>query len=422
MMEQTNLVPKRRFKQFQNTQAWKQRKFNDLIQKLTGGASIKPDDYQESGVRTIPKGAVNSSGVADLLGSKHITYNFFEKNISSKVSTGDLVTSLRDLVPTAPNMGRIVRIKGKKEDFLMPQGVYRIELQNNVDEDFMIAFSNSDKYREIISAEKNGSTQVHLRNGEFLNIEIHTPNYEEQTKIGIFFKQLDSTIALHQRKLEKTKALKSAYLSEMFPSEGERVPKRRFVGFTQAWEQRKLKDLADFSKGNGYSKSDLTDEGKPVILYGRLYTKYETVIEFVDTFTIEKENSVISKGNEVIVPASGETSEDISRASAVSKPGIILGGDLNIIRPSNEIDPVFLALTISNGKQQKELSKRAQGKSVVHLHNSDLKEVNLLFPTKEEQTKIGEFFKQLDDTIALYQRKLEKLQNIKKAYLNEMFV
>ncbi|EEL78274.1 hypothetical protein bcere0027_3480 [Bacillus cereus AH676] len=180
-------------------------------------------------------------------------------------------------------------------------------------------------------------------------------------------------------------------------------------------------DTADFSKGNGYSKSDLTDEGKPVILYGRLYTRYETVIESVDTFTIEKDKSVISKGNEVIVPASGETSEDISRASVVSKPGIILGGDLNIIRPSNEIDPIFLALTISNGKQKKELSKRAQGKSVVHLHNSDLKEVNLLFPKKEEQIKIGKFFKQLDDTIALHQQELTTLKQTKQGFLQKMF-
>lgn len=199
------------------------------------------------------------------------------------------------------------------------------------------------------------------------------------------------------------------------------TPEIRFPGFTGDWEQRKLGDTADFSKGNGYSKSDLTDEGKPVILYGRLYTRYETVIESVDTFTIEKDKSVISKGNEVIVPASGETSEDISRASVVSKPGIILGGDLNIIRPSNEIDPIFLALTISNGKQKKELSKRAQGKSVVHLHNSDLKEVNLLFPKKEEQIKIGKFFKQLDDTIALHQQELTTLKQTKQGFLQKMF-
>ena len=104
----------------------------------------------------------------------------------------------------------------------------------------------------------------------------------------------------------------------------------------------------------------MKENGTPIILYGRLYTKYETVISEVDTFVDVQPNSVYSTGHEVIVPASGETAEDISRASFVAKSGILLGGDLNIIVPDDYINPVFLALTISNGNQQKELSKRAQ--------------------------------------------------------------
>lgn len=200
------------------------------------------------------------------------------------------------------------------------------------------------------------------------------------------------------------------------------VPKRRFKEFqnTRAWEQRKLGELADFSKGNGYSKGDLVVNGSPIILYGRLYVNYETVINVVDTFVEIKDKSVISEGNEVIVPSSGETSEDISRASVVGKSGIVLGGDLNIIKPKSEIDPIFLALTISNGKQQKEMSKRAQGKSVVHLHNSDLKQVSFIYPKLQEQQKIGQFFVQLDHLITLHQRKLEKTKALKSAYLSEM--
>ncbi|MFT9416660.1 restriction endonuclease subunit S [Leuconostoc falkenbergense] len=198
-------------------------------------------------------------------------------------------------------------------------------------------------------------------------------------------------------------------------------PSLRFRGYTDDWEERKLGELASFSKGNGYTKNDLVEFGDPIILYGRLYTKYETVIEKVDTFVNKKDNSIISEGSEVIVPASGESSEDISRASVVGKSGLILGGDLNIIKPVNYIDSIFLALTISNGSQQKEMSKRAQGKSVVHLHNSDLKQVNLLYPKLEEQQKIGSFFKKLDNTIALHQRKLDLLKEQKKGFLQKMF-
>ncbi|OJG57846.1 type I restriction endonuclease subunit S [Enterococcus italicus DSM 15952] len=195
----------------------------------------------------------------------------------------------------------------------------------------------------------------------------------------------------------------------------------RFKGYEDEWEERKLGELASFSKGNGYTKNDLVEFGDPIILYGRLYTKYETVIEKVDTFVNKKDNSIISEGSEVIVPASGESSEDISRASVVGKSGLILGGDLNIIKPVNYIDSIFLALTISNGSQQQEMSKRAQGKSVVHLHNSDLKQVNLLYPKLEEQQKIGSFFKKLDNTISLHQRKLNLLNEQKKGFLQKMF-
>lgn len=202
----------------------------------------------------------------------------------------------------------------------------------------------------------------------------------------------------------------------------ELIPKRRFKEFenADAWEQRKLGDITTFNKGKGYSKKDLVDNGTPIILYGRLYTDYQTLITKVDTFVAEVENSVISEGWEVIVPASGESAEDISRASVVAESGIILGGDLNIINKCSLLNPVFLALTISNGNQQKEMSKRAQGKSVVHLHNSDLKEINLVFPEIKEQSLIGEYFEKIDKLITLHQRKLSKLRILKSAYLSEI--
>lgn len=164
-------------------------------------------------------------------------------------------------------------------------------------------------------------------------------------------------------------------------------------------------DIANYSKGNGYSKSDLTEIGTPVILYGRLYTKYQFAIGEVDTFTIPKDGSVYSQGNEVIIPASGEAAEDIARASAVEKSGILLGGDLNILCPFNFINSLFLALAISRGEPQKELAKKAQGKSVVHIHNSDIQEISVSFPIRAEQDRIVEVFRNLDNLITLHQHK-----------------
>ena len=199
------------------------------------------------------------------------------------------------------------------------------------------------------------------------------------------------------------------------------TPAIRFKGFSDTWEQRKAIDIADYSKGNGYSKGDLTDAGTPIILYGRLYTKYQFAISEVDTFAVPRNGAVYSQGNEVIVPASGETAEDIARASAVEKSGVLLGGDLNILRPFDFINPLFLALAISNGEPQKELAKKAQGKSVVHIHNTDIQEVTIAYPSRTEQDRIVSVFRQLDHLITLHQRKYEKLHNIKKSMLEKMF-
>lgn len=204
-------------------------------------------------------------------------------------------------------------------------------------------------------------------------------------------------------------------------AENAKKPAIRFAGFTDAWEQRKLGELVHFSKGTGYSKADLKEFGIPLILYGRLYTKYQTVITEVDTFADAKPVSVYSQGGEVIVPASGETAEDISIASVVEKSGVLLGGDLNIITPPDGIDSAFLAISISNGKPHDDMAKMAQGKSVVHLHNADLEKINLLYPDHTEQIKISGYFKQLDNLITLHQRKYDKLQNVKKSMLEKMF-
>ena len=257
---------------------------------------------------------------------------------------------------------------------------------------------------------------------DVMRFEEYYPSKVEQEKIGRYFHKLDTLINLHQHKLEHWKEVKKGLLQKMFPKKGSKVPEIRFPEFTDEWEERKAADIADYSKGNGYSKSDLTEIGIPIILYGRLYTKYQFAINEVDTFATPKGGSVYSQGNEVIIPASGETAEDIARASAVEKSGVLLGGDLNILRPFNFINPLFLALAISSGEPQKELAKKAQGKSVVHIHNSDIQEVSISFPTRVEQDRIVSVFHNLDHFITLYQRKLDHLKELKKGLIQKMFV
>ena len=201
-------------------------------------------------------------------------------------------------------------------------------------------------------------------------------------------------------------------------SEGAYVTMRPLVS---SWEQRKLGELCTISKGHGYSKADIRDAGTPLILYGRLYTQYESRIENVDTFAVEQEGSLLSKGNEVIVPASGETAEDIAVASSVRRSGIIFGGDLNVVTPVSKLDPDYIALAITYSKAHDDLAKRAQGKSVVHVHGNDIAEVEIPYPSESEQKRISTVVLGLDNLITLHQRKYDKLCTVKKSMLDKMF-
>lgn len=201
-----------------------------------------------------------------------------------------------------------------------------------------------------------------------------------------------------------------------------KIPKIRFKGFEEEWNIAKIKEIAKFSKGNGYSKADLTQQGTPIILYGHMYTQYKSVITSVNHYVKIKPNSVLSDGNEVIIPSSGETPEDISIASAICKSNIIIGGDLNILRFNDEIlNKSFAAISISYSKTHKELSRYAQGKTIVHLRNNDIAKGHITYPSLNEQRLIVLFIETIETLIQATSKKLASLKQIKAASLQSMF-
>lgn len=200
-------------------------------------------------------------------------------------------------------------------------------------------------------------------------------------------------------------------------------PGIRLKGYNGSWSKTPLSEIASFSKGRGYSKMDLKSKGSPIILYGRLYTNYETVINEVDTYVNKQQNSVVSKGGEIIIPASGETPEDIACASVVGSSDIILGGDLNVLSIKSDLyDKAFTALAISYGSVHNELAKSAQGKTVVHLHNSEISKTQIFYPNDVlEQKAIVKYFKSLDSMIQATMKKIASLKQMKSASLVAMF-
>ena len=200
------------------------------------------------------------------------------------------------------------------------------------------------------------------------------------------------------------------------------TPELRFPEFKDEWKLQKLGNLAQFSKGKSLSKKDLNINGKPCILYGELYTKYGAILNKVYSKTSTQNDSLVFlKRNQILIPSSGETDIDIATATAIDTDvKIAIGGDLNIITPINS-DGRFISLYI-NGKGKYNLAKYAQGKSVVHLYNSDIKKLNFYLPTNmAEQKKIGDFFSKLDRQIELEEEKLELLEQQKRGYMQKIF-
>lgn len=198
-------------------------------------------------------------------------------------------------------------------------------------------------------------------------------------------------------------------------------PSLRFPEFTGEWKEERLSEIADIYKGAGISKDQLSDNGEPCILYGELYTKYktETITEVISRTDIDNTKLVRSKANDVIIPCSGETAEDIATARCVIKDGILLGGDLNIIRLHN-YDGSFVSYQL-NGKRKYDIAKVAQGVSVVHLYGEHLKGVKTVNPCLAEQKKISRFLSLLDERIAVQNRLIDRLQSLIKGINRTIF-
>lgn len=200
------------------------------------------------------------------------------------------------------------------------------------------------------------------------------------------------------------------------------VPELRFLEFrkTEGWNQEPFSKLATFKKGKGISKLDIVKNGAiPCIRYGELYTHYKEIIDTVVSYTnINSTELVLSQPNDVIIPASGETKEDIATASCVLKGGIALGGDLNIIRTN--VNGVFLSYYLNNVKKE-EIAQLAQGYSVVHLYSDQLKKLIIHFPKPVEQQKIADCLSSLDELITTQNQKLEAFKAHKKGLLQNLF-
>lgn len=275
------------------------------------------------------------------------------------------------------------------------------------------------KKNGIIADGSRKAKRIHVET--FLNMPFFIPNLEEQNKIVDALSSLDHLITLHQRKCEETKSLKKYMLQKMFPENGKCVPKIRFSGFSDDWEQRKLDGWGTFYYGRSCPKWSVTEDATiPCIRYGELYTKFGAKIDRVYSYTnMPPENLRFSKGTEVLIPRVGEDPMDYNHCTWLSMPDVAIGEMISVFNTDN--NPLFTA-TMFNATLQNEFAMRVEGGSVTNLYFEKLKNIEVSFPSIQEQEKIAAYFENLDHLITLHQHKCDELQKLKKFMLQNMFV
>ena len=184
------------------------------------------------------------------------------------------------------------------------------------------------------------------------------------------------------------------------------------------WENERLENIATLSKGKGVSKQDIVENGIPCIRYAELYTRYSEIIKEVLSQTRKSNKLVLSKKMDVIIPASGETAMDMATASCVSKSGIVLGSDLNIIR--SKLNGYFLAYYLTHGKK-KDIARLSQGISVIHLYGNQLRQLKINIPCSEEQERIVDALSTVDAKISSLRQKQSLLKEYKRGLMQKLF-
>jgi type I restriction enzyme, S subunit len=443
MSKEKKNIPELRFPEFQKDGEWEDKTVGQVYDfKVTNSFSREYLNYEKGKVKNIHYGDIHTkfNTLFDIT-KEEVPFINLDVSIEkikkeSYCVEGDII--LADASEDLNDVGKSIEIVNLNNEKLV-SGLHTL-LGRQRESKFTIGFGGylfkSDWVRKQIQREAQGAKVLGISTSRIANVNISYPKKtQEQQKIASCLSSLDELIAAHNDKLQALKNHKKGLMQNLFPhpsaSSGSgtvaepveaKVPKYRFPEFKDdgEWVESSLGDVATFLKGKGISKSDITENGNlPCIRYGELYTHYNEKISEVKSYTnLNAEDLVLSKANDVIIPASGETQIDIATAACVLENGIALGSDLNIIR--TKINGVFLSYYLNNAKKM-EIAQIAQGISVIHLYSTQLKSLRINIPNPKEQQKIASCLSALDELITAQAEKIEQLQQHKKGLMQGVF-
>ena len=416
-MTNSKYVPKRRFKEFELDDEWEQLKLGEHANILTGGTpNTSISSYWEP--KEIPWMSSGEVNRIRLDKTDNMISNDGIRNSSARwVKKHSILIALAGQGKTR-GMVAVNNIP-----LTTNQSIAAIEPDKTLNYEFV--FQNlSKRYDELRLISSGDGSRGGLNKQIVSDISIACPNVNEQELIGNFLADFDSLITMNQHKLDKLIDLKKAYLSEMFPAEGERVPKRRFPGFEGEWEQKKLTDLLSLLKDGTHGTHQDVNKG-PLLLSAKNIKGGDIIWDETDRrISLEEYMKIHSKfvlnSGDILLTIVGSIGE---AAVLEDASNITFQRSVAFLRPNKTVSTQFLYTKIQTKEFQKELDNRKSTSAQPGIYLGDLESIPISFtPLKKEQNKIGKFFEALDQLVTLQQQKLDKLNDLKKAYLNELFV
>ncbi len=393
-MINSSYTPAIRFKGFADV--WEQRKLRDEAIEMLAGGDIDKSKIVENGKYPIYANALTNDGIVGY----YDDYYRVKAPAVTVTGRGDVGHAQARTVDFTPVV-RLLTIRSEHDAYFLENAI------NN----------------HSVIVESTGVPQLTVPQLE--NYMIQFPKtIEEETKIGEYFRNLDNLITLHQRKLQKLSNIKKSMLEKMFPKNGSNVPEIRFNGFTEAWEQRKLGEVGTTYTGlSGRTKEDFGHGNGQFVTYMNVFSNPVGLPDMTEAVEIDDSQNKVLFGD-VLFTTSSETPEEVGMSSVwlENAENTYLNSFCFGYRPTVEFNPYYLAYMLRSSSMRKKITFLAQGISRYNISKNKMLDIEIPIPKIEEQKQIGSYFRNLDNLITLHQCKLEKLQNIKKAFLEKMFV
>ena len=404
--------PELRFKGFSDD--WEQRKLGDMTVELTKYETLK-------------------SGYPLLTSSR--TGLMFQKDFRDKASTDNNSTKF-SIVPYGKCTYRHMsddnifhfNINTIAENGLVSKEYPVFDANDNYNLKFIVDYlNNSKEFVRFCTQRKLGGTRTRLYYKNLCDFKMYVPQLEEQNIIAQHLKLLDNLITLHQRKCDNLKIIKKSMLDNLFPKIGEKVPKWRFKGFNNDWEQRKLSEITTIHARIGWQNlrtSEFLDDGDYYLITGTDIV--EGRIDFSNCHYVAKgrydqdKNIQINNGS-ILITKDG-TLGKVAYVCGLNKPATLNAGVFNVVIKADDIDGTYLYHYIDGPFLMDYVSKRATGGTIKHLNQSILVDFPVVLPSYEEQKKIGETLQGLDSLITLHQSEVERLKKAKQFFLDKMFI